>query len=205
MVTIHKAGFLTAHRPVILRSNVPVNISVELKLSQQVESIEVSAVDVGALVDVESTGTRTELNRSGIERMPVQIGSRGMESLLLSFPGFAANANGAIHPRGAHNQMTYVVDGMAISDQLTGSFATSIDPSIVQTVELFTGNIPAEFGSKISGVANITTRSGLETDRPFSGSIQLGLSQFDTVSNVSQFGGKDWTIGLLRFIPFPQK
>jgi hypothetical protein len=70
--------------------------------------------------------------------MPVQIGSRGMESLLLSFPGFAANANGAIHPRGAQNQMTYVVDGMAITDQLTGSFATSIDPSIVQTVELFT-------------------------------------------------------------------
>jgi Carboxypeptidase regulatory-like domain len=194
-IAIQKAGFLIAHRPVILRSNIPVNISIELKLSQQIENLEVSAIEVGALVDIESTGTRTELNRSGIERMPVQIGSRGMESLLLSFPGFAANANGAIHPRGAHNQMTYVVDGMAISDQLTGSFATSIDPSIVQTVELFTGNIPAEFGSKISGVANITTRSGLETDRLFSGSIELGLSQFDTVSNVSQFGGKAGRLG----------
>jgi hypothetical protein len=94
-IMIEKAGFLTAQRPMLLRSNVPVNISVELKLSQQVESIQVSAVDVQALVDAESTGTRTELNLSGIERMPVQIGSRGMESLLLSFPGFAANANGA--------------------------------------------------------------------------------------------------------------
>jgi len=194
-LAIQKAGFLRVQRPVILRSNVPVSVSIELKLSQQVESVEVSSVEAGALVDVESTGTRTELNLAGIERMPVPIGSRGMEALLLSFPGFAANANGAIHPRGAHNQMTYVVDGMAISDQLTGSFATSIDPAIVQTVELFTGNIPAEFGSKISGVANITTRSGLEVIRPFSGSLQLGLSQFDTVSNVLQFGGKAGRFG----------
>lgn len=192
---IQKTGFLTEQSPVALRSNIPVNLSVELKLSQQVESIQVSAVEMGALLDTESTGTRTELNLSAIERMPVQIGSRGLEALLLSFPGFAANANGAIHPRGAHNQMSYVVDGMTISDQMTGSFATSIDPSIVQTVELFTGNIPAEFGSKISGVANITTRSGLETGGPFAGSVQLGLSQYDTVSNVFQFGGKARRLG----------
>ena len=32
-IAIQKAGFLIEHRPVILRSNVPVNISVELKLS----------------------------------------------------------------------------------------------------------------------------------------------------------------------------
>src|SRR4030095_11626708 len=34
-IAIHKAGFLTESRPVILRSNVPLDISVELKLSQQ--------------------------------------------------------------------------------------------------------------------------------------------------------------------------
>jgi len=46
----------------------------------------------------------------------------GLESVLVTFPGFAQNANGAIHPRGAHNQMTYVLDGMPITDQLTGAF-----------------------------------------------------------------------------------
>jgi TonB dependent receptor/Carboxypeptidase regulatory-like domain len=194
-LVVEKAGFRSDQRPVVLRSNIPVAVTVELKLLQKVESLQVSAVETGVLVDAESTGTRTELNLSAIEKMPAQIGSRGMEALLLSFPGFAANANGAIHPRGAHNQMSYVIDGMVISDQLTGSFATSVDPSIVQTVELFTGNIPAEFGSKISGVANITTRSGLETGKPFSGSIQLGASQFDTLSNVTQFGGKTGRLG----------
>ncbi len=39
--------------------------------------------------------------------------------------------------------MTYVIDGMPISDQLTGAFANAMDTSIVQTIELYTGNIPA--------------------------------------------------------------
>jgi hypothetical protein len=73
-------------------------------------------------------------------------GSRGLEAVLVSFPGFAQNANGAIHPRGAHNQMTYLIDGLPISDQLTGAFANALDAGIVQTVELKTGNIPASFG-----------------------------------------------------------
>ncbi len=47
--------------------------------------------------------------------------------MLVTFPGFAQNANGAIHPRGAHNQMTFVVDGLPISDQLTGAFANALD------------------------------------------------------------------------------
>ena len=101
-----------------------------------------------------------QLTASAIERLPVPNGARGLEGVLLTFPGFAANANGAIHPRGAHNQMTYVVDGMPISDQLTGAFANAVDPSIVQSIELYTGNVPAEYGSKVSGVAVIGTPSG---------------------------------------------
>jgi outer membrane receptor protein involved in Fe transport len=55
--------------------------------------------------------------------------------------------------------MTYVIDGMPISDQLTGAFANAVDPAIAQTVELFTGNISAEYGGKVGAVANVTTRS----------------------------------------------
>ena len=76
------------------------------------------------------------------------------------------------------------------ADQLTGAFANAVDPSIVQTIELFTGNIPAEFGSKVSGVAVITTRSGMGTGRRFSGSTQMMAAQFDTVGTVTQVGGR---------------
>lgn len=89
--------------------------------------------------------------------MPVTVTSRGLEAVLVASPGFAQNANGAIHPRGAHNQMTFVVDGLPISDQLTGAFANALDVGVVQTAELMTGNVPAEFGSKVPGVAVLNT------------------------------------------------
>jgi outer membrane cobalamin receptor len=129
------------------------------------------------------------LNAASFARLPQQASGRGIESVLLSFPGFAANANGAIHPRGAHNQMTYVIDGMPISDQLTGAFANAVDPTIVQSIELFTGDIPAEYGNKISGVANITTRTGMGSGRKLFGSTQVYGDTFDTLSQVTQVGG----------------
>jgi hypothetical protein len=194
-VEVSKAGFERELRTVELRTNVPHELAVELKLAGQSTEVEVTASQNATLLDTQATGTRTELNASAISRMPVSPAGRGLESVLVSFPGFAANANGAIHPRGAHNQMTYVIDGMVISDQLTGAFANGVDSSIVQTIELFTGNVPAEFGSKISGVALITTRSGLGANRLFSGSEQISAAQNDMLSQITQFSGGSGRIG----------
>lgn len=189
-LTAQSPGFALEKHTVSLRSNVPVVFDIRMHLAQQVISVDVAAAGAaGAMIDTEATGTRTELNARAIERMPVAPGTRGIESVLLSFPGFAANANGAIHPRGAHNQMTFVIDGMPISDQLTGSFANALDSSIVESVDLYTGNIPAEFGNKVSGVAVVTTRSGLGSGRKFSGSTQVSAARFDTLQTLSQFAG----------------
>ena len=188
-VSVVKDGFARAHESVALRTNVPQSIKIRLLIASQAVRVEVNATEATTLIDPESTGTRTELNAPAMARLPVAPTSRGLESMLLTFPGFAANANGAIHPRGAHNQMTYVIDGMAISDQLTGAFANAVDPSIVQTLELFTGNVPAEFGNKVSGVAVITTRSGIGSGRLFSGSTQATVAQFDTLASLTQFAG----------------
>ncbi|MGH9628030.1 MAG: TonB-dependent receptor [Bryobacteraceae bacterium] len=194
-LSVSKEGFTAHQETLTLRTNVPQMTTVRLQIADYVTRIEVSESAAVALVDPDSTGTRTELSASAIDRMPVQPNSRGLESVLLSFPGFAANANGAIHPRGAHNQMTYVIDGMPISDQLTGAFANAVDPSVVQTVELFTGNIPAEFGSKVSGVAAITTKSGLGSGRPFGGNTQISAGQFDTLAQITQFSGGTEKLG----------
>ena len=146
-------------------------------------------------VDSTSAGTRHAVSMTRIEHMPVAVSSRGLEAVLVSFPGFAQNANGAIHPRGAHNQMTFVVDGLPISDQLTGAFANSLDVAVVQTAELLTGNIPAEFGSKVSGVAVLNSRSGLGTGRLLTGSASLSLGGFRTGQGSVQLGGERGRVG----------
>ena len=190
-----QSGFRPANRHLELRSNLPESVVIELGLQAQADSVSVSADERITLLDPEASGTRTQLSRLIIEKLPVGSATRGLEAVLLGFPGFAANANGSIHPRGAHNQMTYVIDGMPISDQFSGQFATSIDPNLVETLELFTGNVPPEYGAKVSGVARVTTRSGFDGGGRTFGQLDMGAGGFDTLSQAAQFGGTNGTLG----------
>lgn len=186
-VIIEREGFEPHEETVSLRTNVPQEMIVRLAPAGLRGSITVAAVSP-LLVDPEETGTHVQMNQSDIEKLALQAGNKGLESTLVSMPGITQNANGAIHPRGAHNQMTFVIDRMPVSDQLTGAFANAVDPNIVQTVEPFTGNVPAEYGNKVSAVANITTKSGVGTGRRFGGSTLLNAAQFDLLSQVTQAG-----------------
>ena len=180
-------GFASYVRAIDLRTSVPVEVDITLDLAAQ--STSVTVLPDLPMIDNLSSGTRTQVSMAQIEQLPAPIGSRGLESVLVTFPGFAQNANGAIHPRGAHNQMTFVVDGLAISDQLTGAFANALDSSVIQTAELMTGNVPAEFGSKVSGVAVLTSRSGLGISRRAAGDIMLSAAGFNTWQGAAEVGG----------------
>ena len=199
-IGVQALNFDSQQRVVSLRSNVPEKIEFTLSIAGATESLIVlEKIDVA--VDPEQTGSRTLISRESIEQLAKGGGSRGIEQVLATFPGFAQNANGAIHPRGAHNQMTFVVDGMPISDQLGGAFANAIDPALVETLELYTGNIPAEYGNKVSAVAQITTRSGFGLGRKFSGSLSGQAGQFDALSQTVQMAGESgklsWTAMVL--------
>ena len=189
-LTVRSKGFATYIQEVPLRAGMQATLEILLSLAPVVENVFVTASESLALVDTAATGTRVALSAAVLETVPIPPGSRGLEAYLVTFPGFAPNANGAIHPRGAHNQMTYVIDGLPISDQLTGAFATALDASIVDTLELYTGDVPAEFGSKVSGVASISTRSGSGTGRKFFGSTELGGGGFGTLQAVTHAGGE---------------
>ncbi|MBI5281456.1 MAG: TonB-dependent receptor [Candidatus Solibacter usitatus] len=194
-VSVSKPGFQAWQQNISLRSTVPFVLITKLELAAASDSVTVNSGESALLVDPEETGTHVQMNQGDIDRLARQAGNRGLESVIVSFPGFAQNANGAIHPRGAHNQMTFVIDGMPISDQLTGAFANAVDPNIVQTVELFTGNIPAEYGAKVSAVANITTRPGLGFGRRFGGSLSLNAARYDLLSQVTQVAGEAGRLG----------
>ena len=192
-LTLAFTGFAAQHRRIQASTGVSLAVDVTMPLAPLTDTITV--VPPAPAIDTISAGTRHAVSVTRIERMPVAITSRGLESVLVAFPGFAQNANGAIHPRGAHNQMTFVIDDLAISDQLTGAFANSLDVAVIQTTELMTGNIPAEFGSKVSGVAVLNSRSGVGTGRPLTGAASTVVGGFDTVQGSLQLGGERGGIG----------
>ena len=191
-LTVSLPGF-TTHQQRIDATAMPITVEASLAVAPLTDVIHV--VPEQAAIDTASAGTRHAVSVTRIERMPVAVSSRGIEAVLVAFPGFAQNANGAIHPRGAHNQMTFLVDGLPISDQLTGAFANSLDVAVVQTAELLTGNIPAEFGSKVSGVAVLNSRSGRGTGRPLTGAVSIAGGGFNTAQGSLQLGGEHGRIG----------
>jgi len=186
-------GFEPYSASVTLRTSVPLEVTIVLRVAGQATVVEVRPE--APLVDPTLTGTRAQVSFVGLEQLPAPVGSRGIESALVSLPGFAQNANGAIHPRGAHNQMTFVVDGLPISDQLTGAFANALDGGLVQAAELWTGNVPAEYGAKVSGVVVITSRSGVGARRPATGDLTLAASGFGTWHGSVQGGGERGRVG----------
>lgn len=192
-VTISLAGFNSHHQRVEAASPLPVRVEASLTVAPFTDTVQVRPAEPA--MDETSAGTRHAVSVTRIERMPVAVSSRGIEAVLVAFPGFSQNANGAIHPRGAHNQMTFLIDGLPISDQLTGAFANSLDVAVVQTAELLTGNIPAEFGSKVSGVAVLNTRSGRGTGRPLTGTLSAAGGGFQTAQGALQLGGERGRIG----------
>ncbi len=195
LLEVSRPGFRPSRRRIELRSNVPLSVEVRLALLVLSETVSVDASERSELLDPEASGTKSRLSRRIIDKLPVATGARGLEALLLGFPGFAANANGTLHTRGAHNQLTYVIDGMPISDQFSGQFATSVDPNLVHSLELFTGNIPPEYGAKVSGVVKVTTRSGFDGGGRSFGQAEVGGGGFDTHSQAVQAGGAQSSLG----------
>lgn len=188
-------GFEPLTREVDVRSNVPIFVDLALKIATVRDSVTVGARATADLVDPQATGTHLALSEEAMAKVPTPAGNRGLEAYLLTFPGFAMNANGAIHPRGAHNQMTYVVDGLPITDQLTGAFATALDPGMVSSLELYTGDVPAEFGAKVSGVAVVSARSGTGAGQRQFAEVETGAGSFDLTQGALRAGGERGRLG----------
>lgn len=180
-------GLAEVHQDVELYASLPIQLEFAMKTP-------------GATVQVEETlslvedhpSTHLDIDRSTIERMPAAVQSRAMESILLTTPGFIADENGRFHFRGSHGQATYVIDGIPVSDQVHATFSNSMDPAQVESMEIITGGISAEYGGKPVTVINMTTKSGLGTPGDFAGEVTLGASRFRTEElGFGARGGKD--------------
>lgn len=180
-------GLRPAHQDLDVHSRLPLQVAVSLKP----EGAEVVVEEEVRLVE-DHPSTHLDIDRSTIERTPAAVQSRALESILLTTPGFIADENGRFHFRGSHGQMTYVVDGIPVSDQMHATFSNSLDPSQVESLEVITGGISAEYGGKPVVVVNLTTKSGLGTPDGFEGEASFGAARFRTFeAGFSARGGKE--------------
>jgi hypothetical protein len=191
-VTVTVQGFATYSGDVDVRSTVPVNLNIALKVGGSAESVTVEA-NGGDLIETTST-FHTDVDRGLFDKLPLESQSSSLSSLVtLSSPGIAADSNGLFHGMGDHAENSFMVDGQPITDQQSKVFSNQIPLDSIASMEVIAGAPPAEFGEKTSVVISATTRSGQGLTTP-TGSVTTSYGSFGTSTvgiNVG-YGGPKW-------------
>src|SRR5476649_116125 len=98
-LSVEAQGFQTLQHDVDVRSAVPIDMDLTLALAGATDSVQV--VGHADLVERDPTA-HTDVDRSLIERMPLESSSGLNRVITLASPGVVADSNGFFHPIGDH-------------------------------------------------------------------------------------------------------
>ncbi|MFZ1141271.1 MAG: TonB-dependent receptor, partial [Candidatus Sulfotelmatobacter sp.] len=164
-LTVLGHGFAAYSQDIDVRSVVPVNLNITLKVGGGSESVTVEAQATDLL---ENDPTfHTDVDKSLFDKLPLESQSSSLSNLVtLATPGISADSNGLFHGLGEHAEASFAVDGQPITDQQSKIFSNQIPLDSIQSMEVIAGAPPAEYGDKTSVVINVTTRSGQGVTTP---------------------------------------
>jgi hypothetical protein len=168
-------GFQSSRQDLNIRSSVPTELKMTLKVGTASESVTVS--ESGDLVETDPT-THTDVDRALFDKLPLESASSTLSSLItLASPGVAADSNGLFHGLGDHASNSFSIDGQPITDQQSKVFSNQLPVEAVESLEVIEGAPPAEYGGKTSLVIVAVTRSGLGVTQPH-GDITASYGSF---------------------------
>ena len=75
-------------------------------------------------------------------------------------PGAARGANGVVHINGDHGVINYMIDGVALPQELNRDIGGEINLNDLSFVDLIEGAYPAQYGLRFGSVFNMATRAG---------------------------------------------
>jgi hypothetical protein len=198
-LSVKAPGFLPLEKTLEIRSAVIREVTLRLEIEPVTSVVTVSASTSSVQLETDTASSHVDIDKSFIAKAPATVASRAMEEIITATPGFAKDENGRFHFQGAHSQSEYVIDGQTVSDQMGTTFSNSIDPGIVQSIEVVYGGIPAEYGEKTGAVFNLATKSGLGSGS-FKGEAYFGNSRFSTYEAEASGGFGSDTFGLFASV-----
>jgi outer membrane cobalamin receptor len=173
---IEQTGFAPVSESVEIRSSLPAEFKIQLKLPEVNQSVTVSSADT--LIDPDRAGAVSEIGPDLIQNRVSSIPGRSLQDLVNSQPGWLYEGNAVLHPRGSEYQTQFVVDGIPLTDNRSPSFGPEIEADDVQSMSIYTGGFPAEYGRKMGGVVEINTLQ--DSQAGFHGEAVLSGGSFDS-------------------------
>jgi len=193
-VRIQATAFAQLSESVEIRSALPVDRTIRLKVASVSESVKVSAS--ATLVDPYRAGSVNEMGMQAIQHRLTALPGRSMQDLVNSEPGWLYEGNAVLHPRGSEYQTQFVVDGIPLTDNRSPSFGPEVEADDVESLTIYTAGIPAEFGRKVGGVIEVNTLKN--ADPGFHGQLTLFGGTYDTagINTQDQYTWNKNTFGL---------
>jgi len=112
---------------------------------------------------IEVIATRPDIQRDRTSTLAV-ISSEEIEKLPVLEMGDLVDLQAGVvdgHFRGGRSgEVSYMLDGISVTDPYSGKMAVNIENSSIQEIKVISGTFSAEYGQAMSGVVNIVTKSG---------------------------------------------
>ncbi len=173
---IKQPGFADSNESVNIRSSIPTDCTIELKVGAVSQSVSVTAENT--LINPDEAGSVDQIGSTFIEDRVGSLPGRSIQDLVNSQPGWLYEGNAVLHPRGSEYQTQFVVDGIPLTDNRSPSMGPQIDANDIQSITIYTAGIPAEFGRKMGGIVEINT---VQNPQPgFHGQAVLSGGSFDS-------------------------
>ena len=194
-VQIDAPGFARVSEQAEIRSALPLDRAIQLKVAPVSESVNVNAS--ATLIDPYRAGSVNQLGAQAIQERLTALPGRAMQDLVNSQPGWLYEGNAVLHPRGSEYQTQFVVDGIPLTDNRSPSFGPEpAEADDVESLTIYTAGIPAEFGRKMGGVVEVNTLKN--QDPGFHGQLTLFGGTYDTAGadTQDQYTWKGNTLGV---------
>ncbi|MDA1312539.1 MAG: TonB-dependent receptor [Acidobacteria bacterium] len=209
-VTIRKDGFLSERSQVSLTPRRV--LTLEVALQPATADSETVVVDGQVdLFDTQRAQTSVVMSRVDLEQIPGFQQTDIPKLVSRTVPGAIQGHDNFIHLKGNELSLHQFVDGVAFLDNPHSHFTPGLTPRIIESVNVITGGMPAEFGSRAGGILDIVTKSGRNVG---GGSVTLGAGTIVGRDAAFEYGiGRDkWDAYFLgsgfsdgRFLNPPQQ
>ena len=171
VVTVELAGFRTSRQAgVLVRAGQTASLAMGLAVGNVNETVVVTAAP--AVVDVTSAVVAEDITLDLTEAVPT---GRSYQSYLQLVPGVLpddpespgnpASKSGLNYrdiggDAGVSRDNFYYIDGINVTDGVSGTFGANLNTEIIQEQQVLTGGIPAEYVGAPGLLSSVVTKSG---------------------------------------------
>ena len=168
-------GYEPTEQTVVLQPGQTVELNFTLKVTI-VETLQPFDVDAARyMVEVRSAVTSREVGSEKFERYAID----SVEAALSREAGIIMRA-GQLYVRGGRSgEVQTQIDGVSVDNPIGGG-TLSVSTLAVESVQAVTGGLDAEYGNALSGVINITTKTG--SRERFEGNLRFLTDDLDRKS-----------------------